>query len=70
MEELNDYSGEFNSDLKLTDFSKETLIRMWVAAAKLSIVPQACGITLMPSEDAMARIFKASVGPPQYARSG
>jgi hypothetical protein len=34
MQELNDYSGEFNQDLKLTDFSKEALIQLVRAAAK------------------------------------
>lgn len=34
MPELNDYSGEFRPDMKLTDFSKEALIQLVRAAAK------------------------------------
>ncbi len=34
MPELNDYSGEFRLDLKLTDFSKEALIQIIRSAAK------------------------------------
>ena len=37
MAELQDYSGDFNPNLKITDFSKEALIRLWEAAAKLYI---------------------------------
>jgi len=37
MEELQDYSGEFNSNRTLLDFSKEALVRLWVATAKLYI---------------------------------
>jgi hypothetical protein len=37
MEELKDYSEEFRPDLKLQDFSKDALVRMWGAAAKLYI---------------------------------
>lgn len=35
MQELKDYSGEFKPDLKLEDFSKEGLIQLVRAAAKL-----------------------------------
>ena len=35
MGELHDYSGEFNPDLTLPDFSREALIRLLVAAGKL-----------------------------------
>jgi len=35
MEELQDYSGEFNPDLRLADFSKEALLRLWEAGGKL-----------------------------------
>jgi hypothetical protein len=34
MPELDDYSGEFQPDMKLTDFSKEALIQLVRAAAK------------------------------------
>ena len=37
MKELQDYSGSFRPDLKLQDFSKDALVRMWQAAAKLYI---------------------------------
>ena len=37
MKELKDYSGEFRPDLKPQDFSKDALVRMWEAAAKLYI---------------------------------
>jgi hypothetical protein len=35
MQELRDYSGEFKPDLKLENFSKEGLIQLVRAAAKL-----------------------------------
>ncbi|MFC2000105.1 DUF6125 family protein [Chloroflexota bacterium] len=35
MDELADYRGDFKPDLKLQDFSKETLVRLFNAAAKL-----------------------------------
>jgi hypothetical protein len=35
MKDLLDYSGEFNPQLKLQDFSKDALIRLLVAASKL-----------------------------------
>ncbi|MFC1944101.1 DUF6125 family protein [Chloroflexota bacterium] len=35
MSELQDYSGDYKPDLNLTDFSKEALIRLVIAAAKL-----------------------------------
>ena len=35
MAELQDYSGEFKPDLKLTDFSKEALVRLLVAASRM-----------------------------------
>jgi len=35
MAELEDYSGEFNAELTLPDFSKEALMRLLVAAGKL-----------------------------------
>jgi len=35
MPDLEDYSGPFNPNLKLTDFSKEALIRLLVAAGKM-----------------------------------
>ena len=34
MDELKDYSGEFDPDLRLPDFSKEALIRLLVSASK------------------------------------
>ena len=34
MEEMNDYSGEFKPNLKLSDFSKETLLRLLTAYAR------------------------------------
>ncbi len=37
MKELNDYSGEFNPNLRLEEFSKEALIKMWLAASKMYI---------------------------------
>lgn len=38
MEELRDYSGQFRADLKLEDFSKETLVKAWGTTAKLYIL--------------------------------
>jgi len=35
MSDLEDYSGEFKPDLNLTDFSKEALVRLLVAASKM-----------------------------------
>jgi hypothetical protein len=35
MPELDDYSGQFNPDMKLTDFSKEALARLLLAASKM-----------------------------------
>lgn len=37
MEELRDYSGELRPNLKMEDFSKEALVRMWQAAGKLYV---------------------------------
>jgi len=37
MEEMHDYSGEFRPDLKLSDFSKEALMRLWETGGKLYI---------------------------------
>jgi len=37
MEELQDYSGEFKPDLKLQDFSKDALVRLLKASAKLYV---------------------------------
>jgi len=37
MRELKDYSGEFRSDISMHDFSKDTLVQAWIAAAKLYI---------------------------------
>ena len=37
MAELEDYSGEFKPDVKMRDFSKDTLVKAWVTAAKLYI---------------------------------
>ncbi len=37
MAELQDYSGEFNPNLIMQDFSKDALVRAWVTAAKLYI---------------------------------
>ena len=34
MAELEDYGGQFNPDLKLEDFSKAALIRLYAAACK------------------------------------
>ena len=33
--DLNDYSGEFRPDLRMTDFSKEALVRMWQVAGMM-----------------------------------
>jgi len=35
MEELKDYSGELRPNLKMEDFSKEAVLRLWMAAVKL-----------------------------------
>ena len=35
MGELNDYSGDFKPDLKLQDFSKDALVRLYGAASRL-----------------------------------
>jgi hypothetical protein len=35
MEELQDYSGDFKPDLKMQDFSKDALTRLWLCGAKL-----------------------------------
>ncbi len=35
MQELQDYSGEFRPDVTMHDFSKDTLVKAWRAAAKL-----------------------------------
>ena len=35
MKELPDYSGDFDPNLKLQDFSKEALIKLLLAAGKL-----------------------------------
>jgi len=35
MEELRDYRGEFKPDLKMEDFSKDALVRLWQAGGKL-----------------------------------
>jgi len=35
MEELKDYSGEFRPDLKMTNFSKEALVRLWHASGHM-----------------------------------
>ena len=37
MEELKDYSGEFKPNLKMEDFSKEALIRLWQAGGKMYV---------------------------------
>ena len=37
MAELKDYSGEFRPDLKMEDFSKEALVRLWRLGASLYI---------------------------------
>ncbi len=37
MEGLKDYSGEFRQELKLEDFSREALVRLWQAAGKLYV---------------------------------
>lgn len=37
MEELKDYSGPLRPDLKMEDFSKEALVRLWQAAGKLYV---------------------------------
>lgn len=39
MADLADYSGPFKPDLKMTDFTKEALVRLWKAAGK-----QYCGL--------------------------
>jgi len=35
MEELRDYSGDFEPHLKMEDFSKDALVRMWLAAGRM-----------------------------------
>jgi hypothetical protein len=47
MEELPDYSGEFNPALRLTDFSKEALIRLLVSASKAYLGIDGVWVTLM-----------------------
>ena len=37
MADLEDYSGEFRPDLKMEDFSKEALVRLWHLGASLYI---------------------------------
>ena len=37
MEDLEDYSGEFRRNLRLDDFSKAALVRLWQAAGKLYV---------------------------------
>jgi len=37
MEEMQDYSGPLRPDLKMEDFSKEALVRLWQAAGKLYV---------------------------------
>ncbi len=37
MSELSDYSGEFRPDLKMEDFSKEALVRLWKAGGKMYV---------------------------------
>ena len=37
MGELPDYSGELKPDLKMQDFSKDALVRLWQAAGKLYV---------------------------------
>ncbi|MCX6000333.1 MAG: DUF6125 family protein, partial [Chloroflexi bacterium] len=47
MRELHDYSGEFNPNLRLTDFSKEALIRLLVSASKAYLGIDGVWTTLM-----------------------
>ncbi len=47
MKELKDYSGEFNPNVRMADFSKETLVKAWGAAAKLFIGADGMWITLL-----------------------
>ncbi|MFA4835902.1 MAG: DUF6125 family protein [Dehalococcoidia bacterium] len=35
MEEQKDYSGQFDSGLRVDDFSKETLVKLWLSSSKL-----------------------------------
>ena len=37
MKELQDYSGEFLPELRLQDFSKDALIRLWQAGGRLYV---------------------------------
>jgi len=37
MKDLDDYSGEFDPDLRLQDFSKDALIRLWEAGGRLYV---------------------------------
>jgi len=37
MEELKDYSGKLRPDIKMTDFSKEALARLWESSGKLYV---------------------------------
>ncbi|NQT47707.1 MAG: hypothetical protein HQ578_01885, partial [Chloroflexi bacterium] len=37
MEEMQDYSGPLRPDLKMEEFSKEALVRLWQAAGKLYV---------------------------------
>jgi len=47
MPELIDYSGEMNPELKMEDFSKAALVRLWQAASKLYIGMDALWVNLV-----------------------
>jgi len=47
VEELQDYSGEFKPDLKMTDFSKEMLVKMWESGGKLSVGMLGCWLAVV-----------------------
>lgn len=47
MAELKDYSGEFDPNLKLTDFSKEALIKLLISASKAYLGVDGLWTTMM-----------------------
>ena len=47
MADLKDYGGEFNPNLRLSDFSKETLIKLLISASKAYIGMDGVWTTLM-----------------------
>ncbi len=47
MGELKDYSGEFKPDLRLEDFSADTLVRAWETTSRLYILLDGCWVGLV-----------------------